>query len=62
MDEKEILDRITPRFATREEAYDWYESVPVPGFGGMTARELVAQGRAQEVVAFLAACDAGVYA
>ena len=62
MDERKILDRIAPRFATREEAYDWYASIPVPGFGCMTARELVAQGRAQEVAGFLAACDAGVYA
>lgn len=62
MDEREILDRITPRFSTREEAYDWYESVPVPGFGDMTAQELVAQGRAEDVAEFLAACDAGVYA
>lgn len=61
-DRESILDRVTPRFSTREEAEAWYHSEPLPGFSGATAMQLVSQGRAKEVLDYIDAVDAGGYA
>jgi hypothetical protein len=60
--ELEVITKIEPRFLTRQLAYDWYRSRPLPGFSGATAMQLVAAGRAAEVIEFIEAADAGVYA
>ena len=43
-------------------AYAWYRSEPLPGFSGQTAMQLVRSGRADEVLEYIDAVDAGVYA
>ncbi|MEO0764050.1 MAG: antitoxin Xre/MbcA/ParS toxin-binding domain-containing protein, partial [Pseudomonadota bacterium] len=43
-------------------AYAWYRSEPLPGFAGMTAMQLVREGKAAEVLDFIDAVDAGVHA
>lgn len=58
----EILNRVEPRFGSALIAYAWYRSEPLPGFGGQTAMQLVREGRADEVMAFIDAVDAGVHA
>ena len=58
----EILNRVSPRFGSDLLAYAWYRSEPLTGFGGMTAMHLVRQGRAGEVMEYIDAVDAGVYA
>ena len=58
----EILERVEPRFGSPLMAYAWYRSQPLPGFGGMTAMSLVASGRASDVLEYIEAVDAGVYA
>ncbi len=58
----EILNRVEPRFGTALIAYAWYRSEPLAGFGGMTAMQLVRDGRADEVMEYIDAVDAGLHA
>lgn len=58
----EILNLVSPRFGNPVMAYAWYRSEPLPGFSGATAMQLVAQGRAKDVLDYIDAVDAGVYA
>ena len=40
----------------------WFKHQPIPGWAGKTAYDLVAQGRSDQVLAYLEAVRAGVYA
>lgn len=58
----EILNKLEPRFGSALMAYAWYRSEPLPGFSGLTAMQLVRDGRAAEVLDYIDAVDAGVFA
>jgi hypothetical protein len=58
----EIVNKIEPRFGSALVAYAWYRSEPLAGFSGQTAMQLVRSGRAAEVLDYVDAVDAGVYA
>lgn len=58
----EIVNKVEPRFGSALIAYAWYRSEPLSGFSGRTAMHLVREGRAEEVLEFIDAVDAGVYA
>lgn len=58
----EILNKVEPRFGSALMAYAWYRSEPLPGFAGQTAMQLVRSGRADEVLDYIDAIDAGVHA
>ncbi len=58
----EIINKIEPRFGSSMMAYAWFRSQPLPGFSGQTAMRLVQDGRADEVLEYIDAVDAGVYA
>lgn len=58
----EVLNKGTPRFGSELMAYAWHRSEPLPGFDGRTAMQLVQEGKAQQVLEYIAAVDAGVYA
>lgn len=58
----EIVNKVEPRFGSALIAYAWYRSEPLPGFSGQTAMQLVRDGRADEVLDYIDAVDAGVYA
>ena len=58
----EILNKVEPRFGSNLMAYAWYRSEPLSGFSGQTAMQLVLNGRAGEVLDYIDAVDAGVYA
>jgi hypothetical protein len=58
----EILNKIEPRFGSELIAYAWYRSEPLAGFSGQTAMQLVRDGRAADVLDYIDAVDAGVYA
>ena len=62
MDTDDVLKVIEPRFGSAQLACAWYQSEPLPGFGGRTAIQLVEEDRAREVLEYLDAVDAGVYA
>lgn len=59
---EEFLERIRARFASEEAARAWFETEPLPGFSGDTAQQLIAAGRASDVLELISAVDAGVYA
>ncbi len=58
----EIVNKVEPRFGSVLMAYAWYRSEPLPGFSGMTAMQLVRAGRAEDVLDYIDAVDAGVHA
>jgi hypothetical protein len=58
----EILNKVAPRFGSIMMAYAWYRSEPLPGFSGQTPMQLVLLGRADEVLEYIDAVDAGVHA
>ena len=58
----EILNRVAPRFGSELMAYAWYRSEPLPGFSGQTAMQLVQSNRADDVLTYIDAVDAGVHA
>jgi hypothetical protein len=58
----EILNKVEPRFGSVLMAYAWYRSEPLPGFSGQTAMQLVRGGRADDVLDYIDAVDAGVHA
>ena len=58
----EILNKVRSRFGSELMAYAWYRSEPLSGFSGQTAMQLVREGRADEVLEYIDAVDAGVYA
>lgn len=58
----EIVNKAEPRFGSALMAYAWYRSQPLPGFSGQTAMQLVKQGRADDVLDYIDAVDAGVHA
>ncbi|WP_219821616.1 hypothetical protein [Sneathiella aquimaris] len=53
---------LTPRFGSPLMAYAWYRSVPLAGFAGWTAVQLVQAGRVEEFYLYLESVDAGVFA
>lgn len=58
----EIIHRVTPRFDSPLMAYAWYRSEPLAGFAGLTAMQLVREGRAADVMDYIDAVDEGVHA
>ncbi|MGR3389652.1 antitoxin Xre/MbcA/ParS toxin-binding domain-containing protein [Sagittula sp.] len=58
----EVLNKVEPRFGSELMAYAWYRSEPLPGFDGRTAMQLVRDGKAQQVLDYIDAVDAGVFA
>lgn len=58
----EIINRSQPWAGSMNQAVAWYRSQPLPSFGGQTAEELVKEGKAAAVKAYLARINEGGYA
>ncbi|EKS26812.1 MULTISPECIES: antitoxin Xre/MbcA/ParS toxin-binding domain-containing protein [Nitrobacteraceae] len=58
----EVINKVESRFGTALMAYAWYRSEPLSGFSGQTAMQLVRCGRADDVLDYIDAVDAGVHA
>lgn len=58
----EVINKVETRFGSPLIAYAWYRSEPLVGFSGQTAMQLVKAGRASDVLDYIDAVDAGVYA
>ena len=58
----EIVNKVEPRFGSALMAYAWYRSEPLSGFSGQTAMQQVRDGRAEDVLDYIDAIDAGVHA
>ncbi|OWV92784.1 hypothetical protein ATY81_16670 [Rhizobium sp. R72] len=57
----EIVNKVEPRFGSALMGYAWYRSEPLAGFSGQTAMQLVRDGRAEDVLDYIDAVDAGVH-
>ena len=58
----ELLERVMPWSGDFQTAYDWYCSQPIAGFGDTTAQDLLKEGRASAVHAYLDRIADGGYA
>jgi len=58
----EILDKVLPWTGHPRIAYAWYRSQGLPGFGGLTAEDLVKSGRSEDVQHYLSRISVGGYA
>ncbi|MEC4590086.1 MULTISPECIES: antitoxin Xre/MbcA/ParS toxin-binding domain-containing protein [Nitrospirillum] len=58
----EVINKVEPRFGSALIAYAWYRSEPLAGFAGQTAMQLVRGGRADDVLDYIDAVDAGIHA
>ena len=58
----EILNRVEAATGSPIAAYAWFRAEPLPGFGGATPDQLVREGRAEHVHAYLDRIMAGGYA
>lgn len=47
---------------SEERAAIWFKHQPIPGWGGKTAYDLMREGKADKVLAYLEAVRSGVYA
>jgi hypothetical protein len=61
-DALEIINRVLPWAGSVAQAFAWYRSQPLPSFGDQTAEDLVKEGRAEAVKAYLARLAVGGYA
>lgn len=58
----EVLNKVEARFGSPLMAYAWYRSEPLSGFSNQTAMQLVRNGCVDEVLDYIDAIDAGIYA
>jgi len=58
-DMAEIICRVTPWAGSLQQAFAWYRAQPLPSFGDRTPEDLVKEGHAQAVKAYLSRIAAG---
>ena len=58
----EILNRVEAATGSPLAAYAWFRAEPLPGFGGATPDQLLREGRADHVHAYLDRITTGGYA
>jgi hypothetical protein len=58
----EIINRVMPWAGSVPQAFAWYRAQNLPSFGDRTAEDLVKEGRADAVKAYLARIAVGGYA
>ena len=58
----EIINRVLPWAGSVPQAFAWYRAQPLPSFGDQTAEDLVKEGRAEAVKAYLARIAVGGFA
>lgn len=57
-----ILAMASEMSGAADRAALWFKHQPLPGWAGKTARDLVGEGKADAVLAYLEATRAGIYA
>lgn len=57
----EVLNRVEPELGSALAAYAWFRSEPLSGFGGRTPDQLVREGDAAKLHAYLDRIAAGGY-
>jgi uncharacterized protein (DUF2384 family) len=57
-----ILTMAEEMAGSEQQAANWFTHQPIPGWAGKTACDLVQEGKADKVLAYLEAVRSGVYA
>lgn len=57
----QVHAKLAPRFASDDDMRTWLASEAISGFAGLTGQDLIASGRADQLIAFIVAVDAGVF-
>ncbi|WP_158933123.1 DUF2384 domain-containing protein [Acidisphaera sp. S103] len=57
-----IIDRVLAWCGSPPQAFEWFRSQPIPGFGCKTAGDLVRGGRAEDVLSYLDGIAVGGFA
>jgi len=57
-----ILNRVSGWSGSPGRAFAWFRSQPLPSFGDKTAEDLLKEGRAEELMAYLSRIAEGGYA
>lgn len=50
---KKILEKIEPWAGSQNAAWVWYRTYPIAALGGLTAENLVVEGRTNELIQYL---------
>ena len=58
---EQLIALIRPWAASHDEAVAWFEEQPLPSFGNLTPADLVRQGRADAVKAYIDRIAVGGY-
>ncbi|MDG4717816.1 MULTISPECIES: XRE family transcriptional regulator [Thalassospira] len=58
----QILNRVLPWTGSVAAAWAWYRSQPLPGFGDLTAEQLVKDGQCKAILEYLEEIDNGGHA
>ncbi|MDL0432323.1 hypothetical protein QPM17_14355 [Marinobacter sp. TBZ242] len=61
LEAKDIIERAQPWTGSESAAWAWYRSTEIPSLGNLTAEDLVANGRGDEVRAYLDHLKSGGY-
>ncbi|MBE0465209.1 hypothetical protein [Halomonas colorata] len=51
---QDILIQVEPWAGSRAAAWAWYQTYPIAALGGLTAEQLIARGKVDEVTAYIA--------
>jgi hypothetical protein len=57
-----IVAAVTEMAGSRQDAVEWFHRQPIPGWSGKTADDLVREGKADKVLAYLEEVRSGGYA
>lgn len=57
----DLICQTSPRFQSYGNAMSWHCTAALSGFGDLTAFDLVESGRADDLIEYVEAIDAGIY-
>jgi len=58
---EQLIARVEPWVRSHDEAVAWFENQPLPSFGNLTPADLMREGRADAVKAYIERIAAGGY-
>lgn len=61
-DRAKVIAKVEPHFPSRALAFAWFITEPLAGFAGRTAKQLVEEGRVEDVIRYIDSVDAGSHA
>lgn len=59
--EAELYAKLASRFVSDDQMRKWLQDEAIPGFSGLTGKDLLSLGRADQLISFVDAVDAGIF-